>query len=165
MGEVAGIEDKVAAFHDAAVTFGAVDGIEMAAAAGADDAQLQHISQAEDRILLVALAHHGFRPQLQRQLLLAVELVLVLLLVGRPLQALALALDVAGKELRLVVALVSRGLHQIDMGAGHGGSRAVGNMAGDGAAGLREARNRLGIGAHQLVLALRAIGLHGVLVV
>ena len=88
-------------------------------------------------------------PELDGEGTVAVEHLGVFLLVGsRPLQALAHALNVAREVLRLVGIGVGRRLDEVHPCSGHGGTRAVADVAGDGAAGLREAGGDDLVGLH-----------------
>ena len=82
-----------------------------------------------------------------------------------PHQAFALALDVSREELRLAGLAVGARLDEVDACAFHCRAGAEGDMSGDGASCLREARCYDLVGLHELLVALGLIGLYGVFVV
>ena len=134
----------------------------------APDAQFQSASQLQDGLLFCAASAYAKwpRPELDGEGTVAIEHLGVFLFVGsRPLQALAHTLDIAREELRLIGISVGRRLDEVHADSGHSSSRAVADVAGDGAASLREAGRDDLVGLHQLLVALRAVGLHGVFIV
>ena len=129
-------------------------------------AHLQRTVQRGQGHLVAAFAG-GLGPQLQRGGLAAAEQFVVLRRVGLPHKALAGTLDVARQVLHLVALLVGGRLHEVHPYALHRRAGAVGDVARDGAASLREAGGdeAVHLGLLHLLGAHRAVGLHGVLIV